>query len=272
MARYVIGDVQGCCDSLEALVAQLPLRPTKDQLWFVGDLVNRGPKSLKTLRRIISAGSRAVCVLGNHDLHLLAVAAGARRPAVTDTLGSILRAPDSQDLIDWVRRRPLAHFDGDTLMIHAGVMPSWTLAQTLRLAQQISDRLRSRHWQDFMHEMTGATQRHPRDSADTHKRLRSTLAVLTRLRYLDAQGQPEYKCKLAPEQAAGLTPWFDARARQTAGTKIVFGHWSTLGLMVRPNVISLDTGCVWGRQLAALRLEDQRVFLQPGVELHDEED
>lgn len=272
MARYVIGDVQGCCDSLEALVAQLPLRPSKDQLWFVGDLVNRGPKSLKTLRRIISAGPKAISILGNHDLHLLALAAGTRRPSATDTIASVLRAPDIADLLDWLRRRPLAHLDGDTLMVHAGVMPSWTATHTIRLAGQISERLRSRHWKDFMHEMTGATQRHPRDSAETHRRLRNGLAVLTRLRYLDVQGNPEFKCKLAPEQAGGLTPWFDVRGRRTSSVRIVFGHWSTLGLMVRPNVISLDTGCVWGRQLAAIRLEDHRIFLQASIETASDTD
>lgn len=267
MATYVIGDVQGCCDSLEALVAQMAIQPSRDRLWFVGDLVNRGPKSLKTLRRIISAGHRAVCVLGNHDLHLLAVAAGARTTQPEDTISGILRAPDAASLIDWLRKRPLAHAEGNTLMVHAGVLPHWTLGQTLKLAQEASLRLRGGHWVDFVHEMVGSAKPHWSDGRHRHKQLRDVLNALTRLRYISSNGQPEYKNKLGPEQAPHLTPWFDVAHRRTEKNKIVFGHWSTLGLMVRPNVISLDTGCAWGRQLAAIRLEDCRIYLQPSLEL-----
>jgi bis(5'-nucleosyl)-tetraphosphatase (symmetrical) len=272
MARYAIGDVQGCCDSLEALVAQLPFNPRRDRLWLVGDLVNRGPKSLKTLRRVIAAGPRAISVLGNHDLHLLSIAAGVRSPQPGDTVQGILRAPDAKDLIDWVRARPLAHADGDTLMVHAGVLPHWTARQTIKLAGEVSQRLKSRHWADFIAEMMTGSKPHWADGLSGQRRLRAILSTLTRLRYLDRQGIPEFKSKLAPDQTPRLVPWFDAKERKTANQRMVFGHWSTLGLMVRPNLIALDTGCVWGRQLTAIRLEDQKVFIQSSLEAASKED
>ncbi|MBU3724047.1 MAG: symmetrical bis(5'-nucleosyl)-tetraphosphatase [Burkholderiaceae bacterium] len=266
MARYVIGDVQGCWDSLEALAAQMPINPRRDQLWFVGDLVNRGPKSLKVLRRLMSAGRSAVSVLGNHDLHLLALAAGVRKPQPLDTIQQVLRARDAADLIDWLRRRPLAYHDGDTLMVHAGVLPHWTLRHTMSLAHEVSLRLKSHHWKDFLAEMVSGTKPHWADGIKGQKRMRAALSVFTRLRYLDARGIPEFKNKLAPEQVTGLTPWFDMPDRKTQSQRIVFGHWSTLGLVVRPNLIGLDTGCVWGRQLSAIRLEDHKVYLQSSLE------
>jgi bis(5'-nucleosyl)-tetraphosphatase (symmetrical) len=272
MARYVIGDVQGCCDSLEALVAQLPLNPRRDRLWLVGDLVNRGPKSLKVLRRVMSAGPRAISVLGNHDLHLLSIAAGVRKPQPGDSVQGILRASDAQDLVDWVRGRPLAYAEDNTLMVHAGVLPHWTASQTLRLSAEVSRRLKSRHWADFIAEMMIGGKPHWADGLSGQKRLRATLSTLTRLRYLDAQGIPEFKSKLAPDQTRHLTPWFEAKHRKTVNQRIVFGHWSTLGLMVRPNLIALDTGCVWGRQLTAVRLEDQKVFIQSSLEAASKED
>ena len=266
MATYVIGDVQGCCDSLEALVAQLPFSARRDRLWFVGDLVNRGPKSLKTLRRIISAERRAISVLGNHDLHLLALAAGARRAQPMDTISGILRAPDAKDLIDWLRKRPLAHAEDSTLMVHAGVMPNWNLRQTMTYAKEVSARLRSQHWADFLHEMVNQTKPHWADGIRGQKRMRAILNAFTRLRYITADGQAEFKSKLAPNQTPNLTPWFDVPGRKTIKNRIVFGHWSTLGLVVRPNLICLDTGCVWGRQMAAIRLEDQKLFIQNSLE------
>ena len=275
MATYVIGDVQGCCDSLEALVAQLPFHPVRDRLWFVGDLVNRGPKSLKTLRRIMAARQRAVCVLGNHDLHLLALAAGARKAQPLDTVAPILRARDAHNLIDWVRTRPLAYAQDHHLMVHAGVLPQWTARQVLSQAQAISDRLRSRHWIDFLHEMVGGVKPHWADGLRAQKRLRAALSALTRLRYIDRNGMPDYKNKLTPDQVpacAHLTPWFDAPNRKTLRQRIVFGHWSTLGLMVRPDLVALDTGCVWGRQLTAIRLDDNKLYVQSSLEGAAEED
>lgn len=272
MATYVIGDVQGCCDSLEALVRQLPIRSRSDRLWFVGDLVNRGPKSLKTLRRIAAAGNRVVTVLGNHDLHLLAYAAGARKLQPLDTIHGIARAPDGPDLIEWLRRQPLAHAENGTLMVHAGVLPHWDLRKTLALAKEVSARLKSSHWMDFLHEMVAGGKPHWTDGVHGQKRMRAILSVLTRLRYLDRNGIPEFKNKLRPELAIGLTPWFDVPNRKTVKQTVVFGHWSTLGLLVRPNLISLDTGCVWGRQLCAIRLEDRKIYLQSSLEGAAKED
>lgn len=281
MATYVIGDIQGCCDSLDALMAQIPFRAKGDRLWFVGDLVNRGPKSLKTLRRIIAAGYRAKTVLGNHDLHLLALAAGVRQQQPLDTLSGILRAPDRSDLIDWLRHQPLAHADGNNLMIHAGVLPHWTLAQTLRLANEVSTRLRSRHWRDFLNEMVTGAPPHWADGVRGQQRLRAILNTLTRLRYLNADGVPDFKNKQAPatiglghakKSRPALIPWFEVAQRKTARNRLIFGHWSTLGLIVKPNLISLDTGCVWGRQLTAVRLEDQKIYIQTSHEGRQTED
>jgi bis(5'-nucleosyl)-tetraphosphatase (symmetrical) len=267
MAIYAIGDIQGCCDSMEALVARLPLVPNQDQLWFVGDLVNRGPKSAKTLRRIMSAGRHAVSVLGNHDLHLLAVAAGVRKAQATDTVQGILRARDAADLIDWVRSRPLAHAQGNWLMVHAGVLPQWSLKKTLLLANEVSQRLRSAHWVDFLHEMYGNSPAHWKDSLKGHDRLRMIVNVLTRIRYLNADGSMDFKNKLGPKSAPKtLTPWFKVKNRKTAKNQLVFGHWSTLGMINTPNLLAIDTGCVWGRTLTAARLDDRKIFSQPCLE------
>jgi len=280
MATYVVGDLQGCCDSLDALMAQIPFRAQGDRLWFVGDLVNRGPKSLKTLRRIIGAGHRAKTVLGNHDLHLLSVAAGVRQQQPLDTVSGILRASDRSDLLDWLRQQPLAHADGNNLMIHAGVLPHWTLERTLTLANEVSTRLRSRHWKDFLNEMVNGGPAHWADGVRGQQRLRITLNVLTRLRYLNADGIPDFKNKQAPaigiaraeKTSSTLIPWFDIAQRKTVRNRLIFGHWSTLGLMVKPNLISLDTGCVWGRQLTAIRLEDQKIYIQTSRESRLAED
>lgn len=272
MATYAIGDVQGCCESLYALVARLPFDVKKDRLWFVGDLVNRGPKSLQTLRTLMAASSRSHFVLGNHDLHLLSRAAGVRKPQALDTLTGILRAPDAHDLIDWLRKQPFLHINGNTAMVHAGLLPQWNLSRALKLSQQLSARLKSRHWKDFLNEMVHGAKPHWADGVQGQRQLREALGAFTRLRYLQPNGMPEYKCKLSPDQAKlqpmtqKLIPWFEFKNRKTKNTRIVFGHWSTLGLIAQPNVVALDTGCVWGGQLTAIRLEDYKVFIQPSLE------
>jgi len=267
MATYAIGDVQGCADSLTALVGQLPFRRDRDQLWFVGDLVNRGPQSAHVLRMIRAAGPQAICVLGNHDLHLLAVSCGARTPSLSDTLDDVLDAPDAKELVEFVRHQPLAHHAQGVLMVHAGVLPSWTTGQTLALADEVSKRLKSSHWQDFMHEMYGNAPAHWRDGLRGHTRLRAVVNVLTRLRYLRTNGEMEFKCKSNPSAApAGLVPWFAAPHRKTARQRMVFGHWSTLGLRVGPRLMGLDTGCVWGSFLTAARLDDGTIFQQVAID------
>jgi bis(5'-nucleosyl)-tetraphosphatase (symmetrical) len=272
MATYAIGDIQGCYESLHALIAQLRFDLKKDRLWFVGDLVNRGPKSLQTLRALVAASPRSHVVLGNHDLHLLARAAGVRTHQALDTLTGVLRAPDANDLIDWLRKQPFVHSEGNTAMVHAGLLPQWSLAQAHERSKEISARLKSKHWKDFLNEMVHGATPHWADGVQGQKRLREALSAFTRLRYLQPNGTPDYKCKLSPDQAKinpatrYLTPWFDAKKRRTKNQRIVFGHWSDLGLIVRPNVIGLDTGCVWGRQLTAIRLEDDKIFIQPSLE------
>lgn len=267
MATYAIGDVQGCCDSMEALVARLPFDPRKDRLWFVGDLVNRGPKSVKTLRRIISAGDRAISVLGNHDLHLLAVAAGARKMHATDTLRGIFKTKDAADLIDWLRHRPLAHANRDWLMVHAGVLPQWSVQTCLKLSEEVSKRLRSAHWVDFMHEMYGNSPAHWKDSLKGHDRLRVIVNVFTRIRFLHPDGSIDFQYKSGPKDSPKtLTPWFAVKNRKTIRNRIVFGHWSTLGLINTPRLLSIDTGCAWGRELTAIRLEDRKRYSQPCLE------
>lgn len=268
MAIYAIGDVQGCASSLEALVQRIRIRPRADRLWFVGDLVNRGPRSADVLMLIRAAGSHAVSVLGNHDIHLLAVACGARKASASDTVWDVLNHREAKSLIEWLRHQPLAHAEGNTLMVHAGVMPGWTATQTLSLAQEVERRLRSIHWQDFLNEMFGNSPGHWRDSLRGSQRLRAILNVLCRIRFLRPdQKSLDFKCKLSPGEAPeDLTAWFDVPGRKTSRQTVVFGHWSTLGLIVRPNLIGLDSGCVWGGYLSAVRLEDRAIFQQVAVD------
>jgi len=268
MSIYVCGDVQGCAESLKALVSQLKIKPRRDQLWCVGDLVNRGPQSAEVLRLVRDAGPSMVSVLGNHDLHLLAVACGARKAGTSDTLADVLSAPDAAELLHWLRHRPLAHAEGQTLLVHAGVLPGWTLTDTLRFAQEVSTRLASDHWQEFLYEMYGNSPAHWRDGLRGQARLRAIVNVLTRMRYLDrSTGELEFKCKLSPALAPDhLIPWFEAPGRKTARQTVVFGHWSTLGVQIRPRLIALDSGCVWQGYLTAVRLEDRALFQQVGLE------
>jgi bis(5'-nucleosyl)-tetraphosphatase (symmetrical) len=261
VAVYAIGDVQGCGSCLKTLLNQLP-DVDKAQLWFAGDLVNRGPESLATLRLVRDLGSRARCVLGNHDLHLLAVAAGIRPASKGDTFEAILGAPDREELIDWLRHQPLAVHAQDHLMVHAGVHPEWSLEQTLASANEVETALRSDAWTEFLADMYGnRPAQWNEDELSGTPRLRITVNILTRMRMVDPQGGLDMKFKGSPEQApASLIPWFDHPARQDLAVRVVFGHWSTLGLRVNNQIISLDTGCVWGGELSAVRLADDALF------------
>jgi bis(5'-nucleosyl)-tetraphosphatase (symmetrical) len=259
---WVIGDLQGCCTPLDQLLAHpdLDLVDPQTRLWFAGDLVNRGPQSLRTLRRVIELGDRAVSVLGNHDLHLLAVAAGVRRPGKSDTIDEILGAPDSRALIDWLRYRPLAHFAHGHLMVHAGVLAKWDVAKTLSLAAEVQEALRSPQWPKLLHKMYGDEPTSWKNDFKGAKRLRVIINALTRMRLCAPNGSMDFSSKVAPGAwPAGLVPWFDVPGRKTRDITIVFGHWSTLGLMLRPDVVCLDTGCVWGGELTAMRLSDRRL-------------
>jgi bis(5'-nucleosyl)-tetraphosphatase (symmetrical) len=256
MALYMIGDIQGCNEALGRLLDKLDFSPSRDTVYLLGDLVNRGPDSLGVLRRLMKLGDAAQCLLGNHDLHLLAVAHGVRKPHRSDTLDGILSAQDRRALLDWVRTRSMALQVHGWLMVHAGVLPAWTSAQTLALAGEVEAVLRGPDWGVFLHSMYGNQPDAWCDSLRGTERLRVIVNALTRLRFCSAQGVMEFDTKdsaaAAPE---GFMPWFDVPERRTRDTPIAFGHWSTLqSASASSNTLALDTGCVWGGCLTAARL------------------
>jgi bis(5'-nucleosyl)-tetraphosphatase (symmetrical) len=255
VSRYAIGDLQGCCDELQALLTRIGYSADRDRLWFVGDLVNRGPQSLETLRFVRALGDNAVVVLGNHDLHLLAIAHGCHTARRSDTLDEILRAPDREALFEWLATRPLAHFEAGDLLVHAGVVPQWTVETTLELAREIESALRTDPRHLFEHMYGDEPDRWSADLAGTD-RLRFAINVLTRMRVCTTEGRinPRLKGKPPPRGSEWL-PWFDVENRRTRGSRVVFGHWSALGLIVREEVIGLDSGCVWGGSLTAFELD-----------------
>jgi bis(5'-nucleosyl)-tetraphosphatase (symmetrical) len=258
LAVYAIGDLQGCYDSFRRLLDKLEFEPPQDRLWLTGDLVNRGPKSLKTLRFVKSLGDSVSVVLGNHDLHLLALASQIRfSNNHFDSLWKVMTAPDSAELLDWLRRRPLAHFDAElnTLMVHAGVPPQWTVQKTLALAAEVEQRLRGDDYTAFLEKMYGNKPSKWADELEGNKRLRVIVNCLTRMRMIRTNGRLDFTHAGPPESAdKSLKPWFDAPEAAWRGTRIVFGHWSALGLLLRQDVVGIDTGCVWGRNLTAVKL------------------
>ncbi|WKB54449.1 symmetrical bis(5'-nucleosyl)-tetraphosphatase [Eleftheria terrae] len=257
---YLIGDLQGCCQALERLLQQLDFSPSRDRLYLLGDLVNRGPCSLEVLQRLHGLGDAATCLLGNHDLHLLAVAHGVRPPHRRDTLQPVLDAPDREQWLYWLRHQRLAVHEHGWLMVHAGVVPQWDLALTLQLAGEVEAQLRSPDHGDFLQVMYGNQPARWTDELRGHDRLRNAVNTLTRIRFCTPDGHLEFAAKEEAAKAPdGYMPWFEVPGRRTAGTPIAFGHWSTLGLMQREDLLALDTGCVWGGRLSAARLEQGRV-------------
>lgn len=255
-----IGDLQGCARPLRQLLRQVQA-PAGEPVWFCGDLVNRGPDSLEAVRDVMAMGDRAVTVLGNHDLHLLAVAAGVRKVRASDTLKPLLAAPDHREIIDWLRLRPLAHLQGDYLLVHGGLAPQWDALQAVALAHEVEAVLRGPHWGDFMAVMYGNEPDCWDDSLSGDERLRAIVNMLTRIRYLDNEGRLDLCSSESPGKApAGHFPWFDLPNRRSVNRTVVFGHWSTLGLVNRPDLVGLDTGCVWGGCLSAMRLETRQLF------------
>jgi bis(5'-nucleosyl)-tetraphosphatase (symmetrical) len=253
---YAVGDVQGCAPSLRALVKSLP---KKSKMIFLGDLVNRGPDSLGALRQLksLQESGQAECILGNHDLHLLAIDAGLRNTKGLDTVDGILKAPDRKELIDWIRNRPMALSNGKVLTVHAGVLPQWDLQQTIECAQEVEKALRSKPYKQFLANMYGNIPNKWSNSLKGYERLRVITNALTRMRFCTPGGQMEFESKEGLENGPkGYIPWFKVPKRKTANTLIYFGHWSTLGLLRRNNVIGLDTGCVWGGKLTALEIAD----------------
>ena len=267
MKTYAIGDLQGCAHEAQVLLHRIADDAGGDaRIVFVGDLVNRGPASLAALRHVAAlsqqSGGRVDAVLGNHDLHLLAVACGAQQASRSDTFDAILAAPDRDALLDWLRHRPLAILAEGHLLVHAGVLPQWNVAQTLALAGEVEAVLRGAHWQAFLGQMYGNAPDRWDDSLTGTARLRCIVNALTRMRLCTPDGVMDFKEKESASAPAGsdLLPWFEVPGRRSAGDPIVFGHWSALGVLVRPDVIALDSGCVWGGKLTALRLDNHSLL------------
>ncbi|MEY4427472.1 MAG: hypothetical protein RLZZ182_161 [Pseudomonadota bacterium] len=252
---YLLGDLQGCGNPLARLLDEVAFSPSRDHLYVLGDLVNRGPDSLGVLQRLSALGGAATCLLGNHDLHLLAVAHGVRQPHRSDTLGPILEAPDREHWLHWLRQQKLAVCAHGWLMVHAGVLPQWDTAQTLALAREVEAMLQGPDLSTFLPQMYGNTPTQWHDGLQGVARWRCVVNALTRLRFCTADGTMEFATKEgaggAPE---GYMPWFEVPGRRTAQQPVAFGHWSTLGLINRDDLLALDTGCVWGGHLTAVRL------------------
>lgn len=261
MAEYAIGDLQGCYDPFRHLLDKISFDPGEDRLWLTGDLVNRGPKSRRTLRFVKSLGKSAITVLGNHDLHLIALANDVNvTNSRFESLWKILGQEDCDELIDWLRFRPLAHYSKklNTLMVHAGLPPQWTVKKTLRRAGEVEAALRSDDYAEFLEDMYGNQPDKWSGRLSGKNRLRFIVNALTRMRMITADDRIEFSHTGPPDKARrNLTPWFEANNAKWRGTRIVFGHWSALGLMVTDDLISLDTGCVWGNRLTAVRLDEK---------------
>lgn len=262
MATYAIGDIQGCYDSLRRLLDLCAFDPAADRLWLVGDLVNRGPKSLETLRLIKSLGPAALTVLGNHDLYLMMVAeGGAKFRAKDDTLQPIFDAPDCAELIHWLRQQPLCHTEGEYCLVHAGLLPQWTAARARELSREVETVMQGPDYREFILNLWGSEPAGWSDDLRGWARLRVIVNAMTRMRFCTPKGVMEFKAKgKLNKTPAGHLPWFDAPKRKSADSVLVTGHWSALGLKITPNLLALDSGCLWGGNLTAVRLEDRRVF------------
>jgi bis(5'-nucleosyl)-tetraphosphatase (symmetrical) len=263
--HYVIGDIQGCMDSLTALLRRIEFRTERDRLWLVGDLVNRGPRSLDVLRWVKAQGDAVVAVLGNHDIHLLARAAGVDKPRPRDTLDDVLAAPDSAELIDWLRHRPLAWRERDLLLVHAGLLPDWPIDQAEELAREVEAELRGPSWTALLASRRKASRAWAAQTGAARRAL--TLSAMTNLRMVTPSGAMQRDFNGHPSEApTGTIPWYDHPRRRSRTTRILFGHWAALGLLLRDDIAALDTGCVWGNHLTALRLDDGKLFEQPALE------
>jgi len=263
VALYAIGDVQGCFRTLQRLLHRIGFDPPRDRLWLVGDLVNRGPRSLDVLRWARRAGDALAVVLGNHDLHLIGRALGTRRERARDTLDDVLHARDREALVDWLRRRPILHREADRVMVHAGLLPSWTPGEAESLARAAEAETRAPDPAAWLRD--GAFEPPAWDPAlSPRKRLRLAVHAFTSLRTCSPEGRPCRGFTGPPEQAPkGCLAWFAVPGRRSASATVVCGHWSALGLRLEPGIVALDTGCVWGRSLTAVRLDDRTAFQEP---------
>ena len=263
MATFAIGDLQGCYREFKELLDLIHFDPAKDKVWLVGDIVNRGLDSLSVLRFVkeLALKDSLIMVLGNHDLHLLMVAAGCARLHRNDTLQDILDAPDKDELLHWLRQQKLLHVDGNYVMVHAGLLPSWTIAQASLLANLVETTLRGRNFNELCSHMYGNWPDHWEDSLEGYERLRVIINAMTRMRVCTPHGKMDFAHKgLVKDIPPGYLPWFDVPDRASREATIICGHWSALGLEIRSNLIALDTGCLWGGSLTAVRLEDRKVF------------
>ena len=257
MATYAIGDVQGCYDELVRLLQQCGFDRERDRIWFVGDLVNRGPKSLETLRFARDLGDGAVTVLGNHDLHLVTQHEGLARPRKDDTFNDVLDAPDANELIAWLRTRPMMHVEGGFAMVHAGLPPGWSIGQAADLAREVESALAQPGYRDFLANMYGSWPARWSEDLAGWDRLRVIVNAMTRMRFCTEDGTMDFQTKGA-SAPPGYRPWFELRPR--GETPIVCGHWSAMGLQLTAQLAALDSGCVWGGSLSAMRLEDRKLY------------
>jgi bis(5'-nucleosyl)-tetraphosphatase (symmetrical) len=264
MAIFAIGDLQGCYEQFRKLLDLIGFDRTKDRLWLVGDIVNRGPDSLRILRFVKGLTDAVTLVLGNHDLHLLMVAEGCSSLSRNDTIQDILSAPDREELLHWLRQQKLLHLDGNYAMVHAGLLPSWSIAEAHELANSVEATIRGEEFHEFCAQMYGDQPDHWNDKLSGYARLRVIINAMTRIRVCTPQGKMEFKFKgMLKDIPQGYLPWFDVLNRASREKTIIFGHWSALGLQLRDNLIALDTGCLWGGALTAIRLDDRKVFQVP---------
>ena len=261
MAIYAVGDIQGCYTELVQLLDKIRFDPDMDRLWLVGDLVNRGADSLQVLRLVKSLGNSAITVLGNHDLHLLAVASGVSRLHRGDTLDEILNAPDREELLFWLRNQRLIYAQDGFVLVHAGLLPAWSVELAQQLAHEVEAALRGSDYAKFLEHMYGNKPAGWNDGLTGYSRLRVVTNALTRMRICTGKGEMEFDFKAEIQNIPqGYLPWFDVPLRENADATVIFGHWSALGLMIKPGAIALDTGCLWGGPLTAIRLEDREVI------------
>ena len=258
MTTYAIGDIQGCFEPLQRLLDKIRFDPCEDQLWFAGDLVNRGPDSLATLRFVRSLNDAAITVLGNHDIHLLALYYGVRPVGKDPTLTQVLEAPDADELIDWLQRRPLLHLHDGFALVHAGIHPQWNIATAQVLAEEVEAKLAAARSAEALNALYGQTSGDWQSAEFSDQRWRYALNVFTRMRFCTAAAVPDYKHSCAPGvQPPGLTPWYELNNHALSETSIIFGHWAALGALIRPGICALDSGCVWGNCLTAMNLSDR---------------
>lgn len=261
MAIYAIGDIQGCFSAFERLIDQIRFDPSTDTLWFVGDLVNRGPNSLAVLRWVKALGPSAIVVLGNHDLHLLAAADGGRPLREDDTFQDVLAAPDRGDLLEWLRHQRLLYREDNLVLVHAGLLPQWTVDEAAELAREVEGVLRSPDYRSLLKQMYGASPRQWSKDLAGMSRYRVIINAFTRLRFCTPDGEMEFSRVGPPDTAPnGFFPWFEVPTRRSKEATVICGHWAALGLRVADNLLALDSGCVWGQKLSAVRLQDRRIY------------